>query len=92
MRGKTSLVILGLCFLLIFLCGCETIKGATKCGANGFSQDMQNTKKHITNAAKNTAAAVAIACKKTGETVTNTVKNTVEGVIKADGWMRENLW
>lgn len=45
MRFKAPLIILGLYLILIFLAGCETVKGAAKGGAEGFSEDWENTKK-----------------------------------------------
>jgi len=44
MHFKASLIILGLCIILISLAGCETIKGAAKGGAEGFTKDWQNAK------------------------------------------------
>ena len=47
MRFRFALTICGLYLLLIFLSGCETIKGVAKGGVEGFSQDWLNTKDNI---------------------------------------------
>ena len=45
MRIRFSLAVFGLCLMLYSLCGCETVKGAAKGGAEGLSKDIEEAKK-----------------------------------------------
>jgi hypothetical protein len=94
-RFKLFSIILCLCFVLICLAGCETIKG----GARGFLSDYENTKENIGQVYENTGKAikkifqgtrkaVKTVCQKTGEAI----DKGYEKVKKADEWIQENLW
>ena len=81
MHSRSALIIYGLYFLLMLLGGCETVKGAAKGTAEGFSKDYENTKDNIKQAYENTKKGI----KKTYEGTQKTAKKT-------DEWIRENLW
>jgi len=51
-----------LAFLIISVCGCETIKGAYKGGAEGAHRDWKSS------------------------------RGIIAQIMKADDWMRKNLW
>ena len=50
MRSGVFCIILVICFILVSLYGCETFKGAMRCGTEGFSKDCENVKAKVEKA------------------------------------------